>query len=288
MVTGVTSPTTTTTDPLYLFRAEPEVEPEREVERERPEIDNPIEDTFRVGGAALSTIFPQFQAVEQSTGLDLNPLNIAARFVSGTEGGRDLGSLNPDPRTPAERRYDHYADLIRENGGQINKDGATVLGFRNVDGASTEYGDRFVVLTPDKKVKTFTGATHPGQSSSSDAPDVSGDGVGDVGILRPGNYLANANGDHSGAPSYHVVSKQGSDAVPGFRDVDHDGNYSSAERRGSRERGDTVSEILFHIGGSSGPSSIGCQNLPPETMSAFIDAVGGPNANFNYTLVDRA
>jgi hypothetical protein len=288
MVTGVTYPTSTSTDPLRLFRPEPE--PEREVEREplATEASNPIEDTFQLGGAALSTVFPQFQAVQQATGLDLNPLNIAARFVGGEEGGRDLGALNPEPQTKAERRYDHYANIIRENGGEINKDGATVLGIRNVDGASTEYGDRFVVLTPDKKVKTFTGGTHPGQSSSSDAPDVSGDGAGDVGILRPGSYLANANGDHSGAPSYHVVSMEGSDAVPGFRDVDHDGNYSSAERRASRERGDTVSEILFHVGGSTGPSSIGCQNLPPETMSAFIDAVGGPTANFNYTLVDRA
>ncbi len=192
------------------------------------------------------------------------------------------------PKSKMRRQWDHYAKVVLAHGGAVNPGGQpTVLGIRHVGGASTRYGDRFIVLTANHKVRMFTGSTHPGQSSSSLSPDVNGDGVGDVGMLRPGSYRVVANGPHKGKPSYHVVSRTtGSDAIPGFRDTNHDGRYSGAEKSASKRRGDRVSEILFHVGLWGSPSSIGCQNLPPDQIDRFVSAVGGPGASFSFTLID--
>jgi hypothetical protein len=186
------------------------------------------------------------------------------------------------------RRWDHYAQIVRAHGGKVAEHGRpTVLGIRKYDAASSHYTDKIVVLQPNHRVKIFRGSLHPGQSSSTLATDANRDGVGDVGMLRPGNYVVVPNGAHHGKPSFHVLTRQGADPLPGWRDTNHDGDYSRAEKRASRHRGDRVTEILFHVGLPGAVSSIGCPNLPPDQIDAFTRAVGGTNARFTFTLIDR-
>ncbi|MBL8917942.1 MAG: peptidoglycan-binding protein [Myxococcaceae bacterium] len=195
----------------------------------------------------------------------------------------DIGRPSGDER----QRYDYYASMVRRAGGQVCPNGQpTVLGLRAGEGgAAREYKDRFIVLTPNGRVHEFTGATYPGQSRSSASPDVTGDGVGDVGMIRPGNYQVVPNGNHAGAASYHVRTLGGSGSIPGWRDSNHDGRYSDGERGASERRGDRLTGVLFHQGNSSAPSSIGCQTLSPSEYRRFIDAVGGPRGSFTYTLI---
>lgn len=207
-------------------------------------------------------------------------------------------TLAPAGASEAER-YAHYSRIIEANGGQVNPDGQpTVLGLRGLsrDGtahdttSSRQYDDTFVVLTRDAggnpHVREFHGATHPGQRGSTSAPDVTGDHVGDVGMIRPGNYNVVPNGAHGGNASYHVRTEGGSGRLPGWRDTNHDGRFSDAERTASQNRGDTLTAVLFHQGGTTAPRSIGCQTLAPNEYQQFIDTLGGPRARFNYTLVN--
>jgi len=208
----------------------------------------------------------------------------------------DRGRVAMAPAGASEReKFDHYARIVRANGGQVNPNGQpTVLGLRGIDAqgrvhdttSARAYRDRFVVLTADGRVTELTGATHAGQNSSSQSPDVTRDGAGDVGMMRPGNFTVRPNGNRAGYASYYVTRASGSGSLPGHRDTNHDGTFSDAERAASERRGDTVSEILFHVGNAARPSSIGCQTLSPQEMTRFVSAVGGSRASFSYTLVD--
>lgn len=206
---------------------------------------------------------------------------------------RGTTALAPANATP-EERYRHYAEIVRRNGGEVNPGGKpTVLGLRGLSrdgvhdtGSTRAYDDTFVVLQPNGTAYEFRGATHPGQLRSTLAPDVSGDRVGDVGMMNPGNYVAVPNGDHNGAASYHVTRPSGNGHLPGVRDTNGDGRFTDAERDASAARRDTVSAILFHQGYSDRPKSIGCQTLAPREYARFMEALGGRTASFNYTLVD--
>jgi peptidoglycan hydrolase-like protein with peptidoglycan-binding domain len=199
-------------------------------------------------------------------------------------------------------KFDHYANIVRANGGEVNPNGQpTVLGIRGMSrdgqvhdtGSTRRYDDTMVVLTPDGRVREFAGATHPGQNSSSSSPDVAGrnggrrDGAGDVGMINTGNYQVVPNGVRNGAASYHVRDESGrSGRLDGVRDTNHDGQFSTEERNRSAQRGDQLTAVLFHPGGSTRPSSIGCQTLSPSDYREFVDAIGGGRASFNYSLVD--
>jgi peptidoglycan hydrolase-like protein with peptidoglycan-binding domain len=213
------------------------------------------------------------------------------------------GAVTLAPEGLSEReRFDHYASIVRANGGQVNPNGQpTVLGIRGLSrdgqthdtGSTRRYDDTMVVLTPDGRVQEFAGATHPGQNSSSASPDVAGrngggrDGQGDVGMINPGNYQVDTNGYRNGSPSYRVKTEDGSSGrLNGVRDTNHDGVFSDAERGNSADRGDQLTGVLFHPGGSSRPSSIGCQTMSPSEYRRFVDTIGGSRANFNYSLVD--
>jgi peptidoglycan hydrolase-like protein with peptidoglycan-binding domain len=218
--------------------------------------------------------------------------NTAASDPAPTGGVR--ATLAPEGASERER-YDHYAAIVRANGGQVCPNGQpTVLGIRGLsrDGqahdttSARRYDDTMVVLTPDGRVRELRGATHPGQNNSTASPDVTGDGVGDVGMIKPGNYQVVPNGPHGGNASYHVRTMEGSGSLPGWRDTNHDGRFSDGERAASDQRGDRLTGVLFHPGGSTAPSSIGCQTMDPQTYQQFVDAIGGPRARFNYTLVD--
>lgn len=196
-------------------------------------------------------------------------------------------SVTPTTTGTEREQYEMYASMVRRAGGEVCPNGQpTVLGLRQGVGSSARrYDDQFVVLTPDGRVQRFSGATHPGQNRSTLSPDVTGDGVGDVGMIRPGNYRVVPNGDHAGAPSFHVRTLEGSGNLPGWRDTNHDGQFSEGERAGSERRRDTLDGVLFHQGGPSSPTSIGCQTMSPAEYRRFLDAVGGPRASFTYTLV---
>ncbi len=194
----------------------------------------------------------------------------------------------PPPNASEREQFEMYASMVRRAGGQVNPNGQpTVLGLRSGDGSSQRsYNDAFVVLTADGRVHRFNGATHPGQNSSRASPDVTGDGAGDVGTIRPGNYSVVPNGNHAGAPSFHVRTLGGNGNIPGWRDTNHDGRFTDAERAASERRGDTLSGVLFHQGNTNSPSSIGCQTMSPTEYRRFLDAVGGARASFNFTLVN--
>lgn len=217
----------------------------------------------------------------------------ATQHTAPADGTRP--TLAPAGATERER-YDHYAAIVRANGGEVCPNGQpTVLGLRGLsrDGTTHDttsarrYDDTFVVLTPDGRVRELSGATHPGQNRSTMSPDVTGDGQGDVGMIRPGNYQVVPNGPHGGNASYHVrTTTGGSGSLDGWRDTNQDGRFSASERTASEQRRDRLSGVLFHPGGDTAPRSVGCQTMSPDTYQQFVDSIGGPRARFNFTLVD--
>lgn len=213
----------------------------------------------------------------------------------------ELGQLNlADPNLSPAEQFEHYKNIIEANGGELNADGATVLGMRGVgtDGArhnSAEntggYNDSFVVLNRDANgnptVEVFRGATHANQFSSSQSygTDRNGNGYNGVAQLMPGTYDVSYNSGNyknSGA-SWHVKTTDGSGYVPAARDLDRNGIISSSEMATAVNNGITATAILFHNGRNASPSSIGCQTIIPSEHSAFTNAVG---RDFSYTLVD--
>ncbi|MBK8012305.1 MAG: peptidoglycan-binding protein [Deltaproteobacteria bacterium] len=191
------------------------------------------------------------------------------------------------PAPPAGSDWDTYAAIVRRAGGEVCPGGIpTVLGLRHNRRATSRYDDQFIVLLPNGRVHRFAGATHPGQTRSDQAPDVNGDGVGDVGIIRPGNYQARPNGVHARAASFRVSTIGRSGLIPGWRDTNHDGTYDASEIARSERRGDVMTGILFHQGNSSAPASIGCLTLAPSVYRSFLSALGGPSAKFSFTLVE--
>jgi peptidoglycan hydrolase-like protein with peptidoglycan-binding domain len=215
----------------------------------------------------------------------------------------ELGQLSlADPNMSPAEQYEHYQRLIEANGGEINTDGATVLGMRGLgtdgqrhDGTSNVggYDDSFVVLNRDADgnptVEVFRGATHANQrsSGSSFGPDANGNNITGVAMLAPGNYSVephSRNYQGNRGPSYHVRTLEGQGYVPAFRDRNADGTISANERTQAEQGGYQASDILFHAGRNNAPSSIGCQTMPPELMRAFSNAVGFDG--FNYTLLD--
>ncbi len=211
--------------------------------------------------------------------------------------GDKVGLLGP--KTPMKTQYAYYAAVARAYGMKVNPKGfATVLALRGLSRAghrlgettiAQRYSDTIIVLKKGR-VSYYTASTHPAQARSNASPDVSGDGVGDVGMILAGKYWAHPNGAHPksyGPPSYHVrVKRNGSQYLPGVRDTNHDGRFSTAERNASKRRGDRLSEVLVHVGNSSSPSSIGCPNVHPSEYASFVNAVGGSRAEFNFLVVD--
>lgn len=186
--------------------------------------------------------------------------------------------------------YDQYAALIKEAGGKLHPEGMpSVLAIRFQTHIKPVYDDLIVVLTADKKVAVFDGATHPSTHSLPNfMRDVNGDGLHDVGMIRPGNYVAVPNGKWLGYWSYRLLTTGGSGELPGWRNTKRDGDYSKEEKRASEKRGDTVDGILIHQGHQKGAFSVGCNTLSPENIRKFVAAVGGEKAKFTYTLIDRS
>ncbi|MDB4935262.1 MAG: hypothetical protein JWP87_2234 [Labilithrix sp.] len=191
--------------------------------------------------------------------------------------------------------YRTYAELANAHGAAAAPGSVTVLGLRGLsfDGAThaTTYrhafDDTLVVLRADGTADRFPASTHPFELSGvPGVPDVDGDRVADVGMIRPGVYdVAGRDRAIAGAASY-AVSYRGDGKVPGWRDTDHDGVLTSEERAASEDRADGLTDVLFHQGEGGAPAAVGCQVLPATAIRAFTTAVGGPRARFRYVLVD--
>ena len=231
---------------------------------------------------------------------ETSPSAPAEQTSPAVPGERGQVSLADPNLSPAEQ-YEHYRQLIEANGGQINPDGATVLGLRGLgtdgerhDGRSNigGYDDSFIVLNQGENgtpsVQLFRGATHANQrtSSYSSGPDNQGNTIQGVAMIAPGNFVAvpHSNDYRGRGPSYHVRTLGGSGDLPAYRDRNRDGAISSQERSQAEAGGYTADQILFHGGRDDAPSSIGCQTLTPSDMRAFSRAIGG--GGFNYTLLD--
>lgn len=200
------------------------------------------------------------------------------------------GEVSLAPRNMSEsQKFDHYAAIIRANGGEVNPGGKpTVLGIRGMDingnrhgtTSARAYDDTFVVLTADRRVLEVRGATHAGQNTSTLSRDRNG--TRGVGMINPGNFTASPNGNHNGAPSFHVT-QNGRGNLAGVRDTNGDGRFSDSERDASARRNDTLSAILFHQGFANSPKSIGCLTLSPNDWQRVLNRVGG--RGFSFSLV---
>lgn len=147
------------------------------------------------------------------------------------------------------------------------------------------YDDSFCFIVPGEVPFLFEGATHAYQRNSTASPDEDGDMMGDVGSVRPGRYLLNDT-NNGVEVVFHITTPNGNDALPAWRDFDHDGKLSPAEMKKSEELklgkqvssvGAVAKSILFHGGIDEPPLpggvppqhrySIGCFTAPRKYRS---------------------
>ena len=193
--------------------------------------------------------------------------------------------------------YRIYGELAREGGAAPALGSVTVLGLRGLsyrgEVHETRYAHAFddtvVVLRADGTVERFPASTHPFELDGvPGVPDVDGDGIADVGMIRPGVYdVAGRDRTIAGQASFAVtLHATGAGKLPGWRDTDHDGILTADERAASEHRADGLTDVLFHQGEGGAPAAVGCQVLPASSIGAFTKAVGGARARFRYVLVD--
>jgi len=222
-----------------------------------------------------------------------------ARGVRELPGGVRV-SLAPRHASPQQKAA-HYLAIMQAAGGQWRPGERAVLALRGVSPetgsihrttANSAMIDTIVVLSHDAQGRPMAhelaGSTYPGQRSLSGSKgvDADRDGKKDVGMVAEGSFRARPNGAYNGGPSYHITTPGGGGRLPGIRDTNQDGLHSAEEWAASKQRGDTLSEILFHPGTNGRVSSIGCFNV--QDYDAFVAALGGGGASFNVTLVNAA
>jgi hypothetical protein len=161
-------------------------------------------------------------------------------------------------------------------------------GVRHEVRTQKTFDDVLAVLKQDGTVVELHASTHPWFTTSTAAPDVDGDGRGDVGMIKPGRYHAVPRPGRllAGEPTFHILTPDGSDRLPGWRDTNHDGIYDDGERTASDDRHDVITAVLFHEGGPAAPAPIGCQVLDAVAIKDFIADVGGSGAEIDYVLAD--
>ncbi|AKU94788.1 hypothetical protein AKJ09_01452 [Labilithrix luteola] len=191
--------------------------------------------------------------------------------------------------------YAAYVDFVNAEGGSVRSGEVTVLGLRGVDFDGNHhptrfahaFDDTFVVLKADKTVERFHGSTHPFEVTGvAGVPDVDGDGQPDIGLIRPGSYKVQARAKKVANVASYLVTTDGKNSIPSWRDTNHDGIIDEQEKEASEARATASTDILFHQGEGGAPPAVGCQVLSAVEMPKFIRAVGGAGANFRYVLVD--
>lgn len=214
---------------------------------------------------------------------------LGAACSAGSEDGAEGSAAATD-----DPSFGAWADVAVRHGVNVRSDRALVLGVRgrDVDGnvhptrVTRVYDDTLVVLTRDRRVVRMPVSTHPWEPGSTSSPDVDGDGLGDVGMIRPGAYLAvrrPASRNIVGAPTFQITTRNGDDHLPGDRNTDHDDRYSAEERDASTSRRDNLTAVLFHRAGEGAPALIGCQGLDPDHIGVLAREGGD---RFDYVLVD--
>ena len=227
-------------------------------------------------------------------------LGVGLAACSGSGGSASGGASSAETANSAPPLHDRaYYEQLAKGAGVTVGSAPVVVGIRGVTRSGVQHAttthedfdDVIAVLVPGGAVVEVAASTHPWFTHSDDASDADGDGVPDVGMLKPGHYQVTprpADRDLAGAPTFHVTTVDGADAVPGWRDTNHDGVYDDNERAASDERGDTLTAILFHQGGPPAPDPIGCQVFAAEDLRALVRAIGGRDVSFAYVLVDQS
>ncbi len=130
----------------------------------------------------------------------------------------------------------------------------------------------------------FDSASHPGQKGTSRQKftDIDGDGRDDIAHLRPGVYTY--SGRPNGSGRFNPTDNR---QMQVSRDTNHDGVIDAGERAASDRRGDYATALQWHAGGSTRPSSVGCQTMPPDDYARFSRAVGDNDGTFTYLMVQR-
>lgn len=210
----------------------------------------------------------------------------------------------PDEPTLASVHWDMFAGAL--HGSPLTR--PLLMGFRGAapgDSVTHQpvhkpaYDDAFVYCAPNSMPMVFRGATHAYQLDSKLSPDVSGDGRGDVGSIRPGTYLLKDSGSQP-HPIFLLTMPGGSGRIPCFRDTDHDGVISDAERERSEmlrqgsqvdSTGCYATAVLLHTGFDAPPgaehrSSISCQTCSLKYLSILRDTARTFDGLIDYVLVN--
>lgn len=176
---------------------------------------------------------------------------------------------DPPPASASpEQRSDYYDNYTGQ-----------VCVFRVEDGRLVEQTD-----------SPLESASHPGQerTDSTQTPDVGGDSDRDIAHIRPGVYHYRSRPRDVTLDSGAVQERYdplSDDEFSVARDTNQDGVISGDEAQGQY----SVDAIQIHPGGSSGPTSIGCQTMPPDDYETFQnileDANTSDNNTFTYILV---
>lgn len=209
--------------------------------------------------------------------------------------------------SPSPAPVDEYAAekaWAEAHGVKIEAGKVTVVAKRRgSDRRSDQYEDMFVVFRADATVARYIGTTKPAQMpnpGSAVVPDVDGNGRKDLGIVRPGVYVAHGDVTY-GLPGYErhafkIKTDDDDSYLPAWRDLDGDGVFSAQDKSLSEQRKYRISGIYIHYGFEDGgtklgpdeyvgPWSVGCQNIRYGELDAFIKDVGGPDATFRYAIV---
>lgn len=206
--------------------------------------------------------------------------------------------LWPASDASTDAKAEHYRRLCAKLGCPTTLERPLLVAFRGVElrGAEThpvlstrKYDDAFALLALRNgvaEVREFAGATHPYQSTTnaSGTPDVDGDGLRDVGTIKPGRYLLKRQQKPPGHPSLHLVKLDEKDGIPTWRDTDHNGQITAADSSAFL----LATEVLLHpgftstqLGKTTAYSSIGCQTARVEDVQAVAE-----HAIVDYVLLD--
>ena len=205
-------------------------------------------------------------------------------------------------------KYDLYAQYFSRYGvnvAALDPGTRALLGLRvtsniHANAGLGEYNDRIVVLWRDargnKRVQEFSGTTEP-SARYEDTPenrrhypgrilgvDANRDGRKDTGCLPDGLY------QYQKSRSAHLgnVLMPCNDIFV-IRDIDHDGNFTTADKVASvAEKLNSSRTVLFHAGGRSQTFSAACQTMPPDSFKSFWAALGTGQPRYQYALATVA
>lgn len=179
------------------------------------------------------------------------------------------------------QKYDYYANLIRQQGGQVNAAPGhrSIVGVRKEDQRQNAYDDRMAVIWKDDagrpQVREFQANMESIQRYQGRfGNDVNGDGSKDLATLSAGTHEF---GREWSGQYGNILRPTSTTSV--MRDTDRDGRGDTLDRSGAGR------SILFHKGGWNDTGSAGCQTMKPDDFDRFWGALGGQN-RFSYTVVD--